>query len=52
MMKMKLLMKIQEDDNKEVPMYERQLESVKRSIDNMLNAIQMGVFTESTKQRL
>ncbi len=47
-----MVMKIQEEDNKEVPMYEKQLETVKRSIENMLNAIQMGVFTESTKQRL
>ncbi|MBR5874219.1 MAG: TnpV protein [Oscillospiraceae bacterium] len=47
-----MVMKIQEEDNKEIPMYEKQLETVKRSIENMLNAIQMGVFTESTKQRL
>ena len=47
-----MVMKIQEEDNKEIPVYEKQLESVKKSLDNLLNAIQMGVFTESTKQRL
>ena len=30
----------------------KQLESVNKSLDNLLNAIQMGIFTESTKQRL
>ena len=47
-----MVMKIQEEDNKEIPVYEKQLESVKKSLDNLLNAIQMGIFTESTKQRL
>ena len=47
-----MVMKIQEEDNKEIPVYEKQLESVKKALDNLLNAIQMGIFTESTKQRL
>ena len=47
-----MVMEIQEEDNKEIPVYEKQLESVKRSIENMINAIEMGVFTELTKQRL
>ena len=45
-------MKIQSEDNKEIPLYEKQLTAVQKSIDNVLNAIQQGVFTESTKQRL
>ena len=47
-----LVMKIQSEDNKEIPLYEKQLTAVQKSIDNVLNAIQQGVFTESTKQRL
>ena len=47
-----MVMKIQKEDNKEIPEYEKQLESAKRSIENMLNAMEMGVVTESAKQRL
>ena len=47
-----MVMKIQSEDNKEIPLYEKQLSSVQKSIDNTLNAIKMGIFTESTKQML
>ena len=35
-----------------LPMLEKQLQEANSSIDNMLNAIQQGVLTKSTKQRL
>ena len=47
-----MVMKIQSEDNKEIPLYEKQLSTVQKSIDNTLNAIKMGIFTESTKQML
>ena len=47
-----MVMKIQNEDNKAIPVYEKQLSSVQKSIDNTLNAIKMGIFTESTKQML
>lgn len=47
-----MVLKIQSEDNKVIPLYESQIMSIQKSIDNMLNAIQAGVFTESTKERL
>ncbi|MEA4946982.1 MAG: hypothetical protein VB058_05395 [Oscillospiraceae bacterium] len=35
-----------------LPLYEHQLQEANTSIQNMLNAIQMGILTPSTKQRL
>ena len=46
------LMTLQEAENTALPLYEKQLREVKSSIDNLLNAIQQGIFTRSTKERL
>jgi len=35
-----------------LPLLEQQLKETQKAIDNMLNAIQAGIFNESTKQRL
>ena len=35
-----------------LPLLKKQLSDVEKSIDNMLNAIQQGIFTKSTKVRL
>jgi hypothetical protein len=35
-----------------LPLLEKQLADVERNVENMLNAIQEGIFTPSTKQRL
>jgi len=46
---------ILEEDSREssmLPMLSKQLEETEKSITNMLNAIQQGVLTSSTKQRL
>lgn len=34
-----------------LPLLKKQLSDVEKSIDNMLNAIQQGIFTQSTKER-
>ena len=46
------LMTLQDAENTVLPLYEKQLREVKSSIDNLLNAIQQGIFTRSTKERL
>ena len=46
------LMTLQDAENTVLPLYEKQLREVKSSIDNLLNAIQQGIFTQSTKERL
>lgn len=35
-----------------LPLLKKQLSDLEKSIDNMLNAIQQGIFTQSTKERL
>ena len=40
-----LLMKMQEDEGSELPLYERQLSETEVAISNMLNAIQQGILT-------
>lgn len=35
-----------------LPLLKKQLSDVEKSIDNMLNAIQQGIFIKSTKERL
>ena len=46
------LMTLQDAENTALPLYEKQLREVKSAIDNLLNAIQQGIFTQSTKERL
>lgn len=36
----------------DLPLYEQQLRDVERDIENVLNAIQQGILTKSTKTRL
>ncbi len=47
-----MLFDLQKKENTSIPLLKKQIEEVSRSIDNMLNAIQEGVLTSSTKQRL
>lgn len=47
-----LLMRIQDEENRDLPLYERQLQETNVAINNMLNAIQQGILTRSTKERL
>ena len=47
-----LLMKMQEQEGTELPLYERQLGETNNAINNVLNAIQQGILTKSTKERL
>lgn len=47
-----VLLEIQEQENTSLPLYTQQLQEVERSIENLLNAIQQGIFTKSTKSRL
>ena len=47
-----MLMELQDADNIQLPVYEQQLKEANAAIENMLNAIQMGVLTRSTKERL
>ena len=46
------IFKIQDQKSTMLPLLEKQLAETSKAIDNMLNAIQSGIFTESTKQRL
>jgi hypothetical protein len=46
------LFEIQSERKTMLPLLEKQLAETEKSITNMLNAIQSGIFTESTKQRL
>lgn len=47
-----LLMSIQDQENVNLPVYERELQETNIGIQNMLNAIQQGILTSSTKERL
>jgi hypothetical protein len=47
-----MLMDLQEQDNSNIPLYEQQLQETNNSIRNLLNAIQQGILTKSTKERL
>ena len=47
-----MLMDLQERDNVNVPLYEQQLREAETAISNLLNAIQQGILTRSTKERL
>lgn len=46
------LVQIQGEDSYDLKLFEKQLSETERGIDNMLNAIQAGIITSSTKQRL
>ena len=39
-------------ENTTLPILQKQYAEIQKSIDNMLNAIQQGIFTPSTKERL
>lgn len=39
-------------ENTSLPILQKQFAEVQKNIDNMLNAIQQGIFTPSTKERL
>ena len=45
-------MDLQEQDNTTIPLYEQQLQETNAGIRNLLNAIQQGILTKSTKERL
>ena len=47
-----LVMELRERENTDLPRYKAQLAETETSIENMLNAIQQGIFNSSTKQRL
>lgn len=46
------IFKMQNQKTTMLPILEKQLKETSKAIDNMLNAIQSGILTESTKQRL
>ncbi len=43
---------LQNQENTALPLYEQQLREVENAIQNLLNAIQQGILTKSTKSRL
>lgn len=47
-----MLMDLQNQENFNLPLYERQLKETEQGIQNLLNAIQQGILTKSTKGRL
>lgn len=46
------LMELQKKESTDLPLLKKQLAETEKGINNMLNAIQTGIFTPSTKQRL
>lgn len=46
------VMDIQDRENIDLPLYEKQLRETQTGLDNLLNAIQQGMLTPLTKQRL
>ena len=46
------VMELQDRENTTLPLLEKQMREVENGIENMLNAIQAGVLTNSTKSRL
>ena len=46
------ILELQKRENITLPMLKRQLAEAERGIENMLNAIQQGILTQSTKSRL
>lgn len=47
-----MVLDVQAQENTSLPVLKEQLAQVEQGIQNMLNAIQQGIFTPSTKQRL
>lgn len=47
-----MLMDLQDRENVNIPLYEQQLKETETAIQNILNAIQQGILTKSTKSRL
>ena len=47
-----MVLDLQSQENTTLPLLRKQLAETERSIDNMLNAIQQGILTSSTKKRL
>ena len=47
-----MVMDLQERENTNLPLYEQQLKEAENGINNLLNAIQQGILTPSTKTRL
>ena len=46
------VMELQNQESTDLPIYEKQLKETELGITNMLNSIQMGILTSSTKERL
>lgn len=46
------MMEVQDRENVNLPVFEQQLREADKGIENILNAIQQGIFTKSTKRRL
>lgn len=47
-----MVLDLQGKENTALPLYEQQLREVESAIQNLLNAIQQGILTKSTKSRL
>jgi DNA invertase Pin-like site-specific DNA recombinase len=47
-----MVMELQDKENTNLPLYEQQLRETETAIQNMLDAIQQGILTKSTKSRL
>ena len=47
-----LAMDLQQQENTVIPVLQKQLKATQSGIENLLNAIQLGIITPSTKQRL
>ena len=47
-----MVLALQDQESTALPMYEQQLQEANTGINNLLNAIQQGILTKSTKSRL
>ncbi|MBR1534551.1 MAG: recombinase family protein [Ruminococcus sp.] len=47
-----IIMKVQSESNSEIPLLEKQLSEAEKGIGNVMKAIEMGIITDTTKDRL
>ena len=47
-----LVMDVQNQENTTIPLLEKQLREVNKKLDNLMKAIEDGLYTRTTKERL
>ncbi len=47
-----MLMRLQDEENTALPMYEKQLQEIEKGIENIINSIQNGIVSKALQERL